>query len=88
MRDSFSSFQDADNSGLSFVVAVCGDALVSFFVFGGRLAELDCVDFDAVFGVVEGGVQREGVGGRDVAGFGVFGEGPEFGAGEGLEGAV
>ena len=52
---------------------VRGDALVGFLVLGGGFFELDGVDFDAVFGVAEGGVEREGVGGRDFAALGVFG---------------
>jgi hypothetical protein len=43
--------------------------LVLFFGF----LELDLVDFDAVFGVREVRVEGEGVCGRDVFGFGVFG---------------
>jgi hypothetical protein len=58
---------------LGLVVAVRGDALVSFLVLGGGFFELDCVDFDAVFDVAEGGVEREGVGRGDLAPFGVFG---------------
>jgi hypothetical protein len=81
-------FQDAHNGRLGLVVAVCGDALVGFLVLGGGLFELDCVDLDAVFGVAEGGVEREGVGGGDFAPFGVFSQRPDLGAREGLEGAV
>jgi len=57
--------------------------LIFFFGF----FELDLVDFDAVFGVREVWVEGEGVGRRYVFAFGVFGQGTEFGAGEGLEGA-
>jgi hypothetical protein len=60
---------------------------VRFLVLFFGLFELDLVDFDAVFGVREVRVEGEGVGGGDVFAFGVFGEGTEFGAGEGLEGA-
>jgi hypothetical protein len=63
----------AHNSRLSLVVAVCGDALVGFLVLGGGFFELDGVDFDAVFDVAEGCVEREGVGRGDFAPFGVFG---------------
>ena len=73
MADPLARFQDAHNSRLGLVVAVCGDALVGFLVLGGGFFELDGVDFDAVFGVAEGGVEREGVGGRDFAALGVFG---------------
>jgi hypothetical protein len=88
MTNPLPRLQDAHNRSLRFVIAVRGDALVGFFVFGRRLFELDGVDFDAVFGVREGRVQGEGVGGADFARFGVFGQGADFGAGEGLEGAV
>lgn len=73
MTNSLPRLQDAHDSRLGFVVAVCGDALVSFFVFGGGFFELDGVDFDAVFGVGEAGVEGEGVGRVDVAAFGVLG---------------
>jgi len=43
------------------------------FILLFRLFQLDRVDLDAVFGVAEGAVEREGVGGGDVAAFGVFG---------------
>ena len=52
------------------------------------LFQLDRVDLDTVFGVAEGRVEREGVGGGDVAALGVFGEGAEACAGEGLEGTL
>lgn len=88
MANALPRLQDAHNSSLGFVVPVSSDALVSFLVFGSGFFELDGVDFDAVFGVAEGGVQRECVGGVDVAAFGVLCQGPDFGAGQGLEGAV
>ena len=58
------------------------------FVLLSRLFELDRVDLDAVFGVAEGRVQREGVGRGDFAAFGVFSEGTEARAGERLEGPL
>lgn len=88
VADALPRLQDADNGRLGLVVAVGGDALVGFLVLGGRLFELHRVDLDAVFGVAEGGVEGEGVGGGDVAAFGVLGEGAQFRAGKGLEGAV
>jgi len=45
---------------------------MGFFVFFAGFLELDLVDFDAVFGVREVGVQGEGVSGGYVAGFGMF----------------
>lgn len=88
MADALPGLQDAHNSGLGLVVAVGGDALVGLLVLGGRLFELDRVDFDAVLGVGEARVEGEGVGWGDFARAGVFGEGLDFGAGEGLERAV
>ncbi len=88
MANPLARLEDAHNSRLGLVIAVCGDTLVGFLIFGGGLFELDCVNLDAVFGVAEGGVEREGVGGGDFAPFGVFGQGPDFGAREGLKGAV
>ena len=58
------------------------------FILLFRLFELDRVDLDAVFGVAEGRVEREGVGRGDFAAFGMFGEGTEARAGEGLEGSL
>jgi hypothetical protein len=60
---------------------------MSFLVFFFSLFELDLVDFDAVLRVFEVRVDGEGVRDVDLAAAGVFGEGTEFGAGEGLEGA-
>lgn len=73
MADSLARFQDAHDGGLGLVVAVCSDALVSLFVFGGGFFELDRIDLDAVFDVGEGGVEGECVSGRDFAAFRVFG---------------
>lgn len=59
-----------------------------FFVLGWCFFELDCVDLDTILGVMEGGVDAECVSWCDLARFGVFGEGSEFGTGEGLECAI
>jgi hypothetical protein len=88
MTNPLPRLQDPYNRRLGFVVAIRGDALVRFLVFGGRLFKLHGVDFDAVFRVGEGGIESESVGWSDFAGFGVFGEGAKFCASEGLEGAV
>jgi hypothetical protein len=61
---------------------------VRFLVFFFGFFELNLVDLDAIFRVGEVGVEGEGVGRGDVFAFGVFGEGAQFGAGEGLEGAL
>ena len=71
---------DANDGGLGFVVAVGGDALVGFFVFGDGFFGLDLVDFDAVFCVGEAEVDGEGVGVVDVFAFGGLGQDPVFGA--------
>jgi hypothetical protein len=67
MTNPFSRLHNPYNSRLSLVIAVGGDALVGLFVLGRRLFELYSVDFDAVFGVREGGIECEGVGGADFA---------------------
>jgi len=88
VADSLARLENTHNGGLRFVVAVCGDTLVGFLVLGRCLLELYCVDLDAVFGVVEGTVEGEGIGGIDFAAFGMFGQGSEFSTGKGLESAV
>lgn len=84
MADPFTRLQNAYNGGLRFVVAVCGDTLVGLLVLGRSLFELYCVDLDTVFRVVEGAIEGECVGWVDIAAFGVFGQGPNFSAGERL----
>ena len=59
-----------------------------FLVFFFGFFELNLIDLDAIFRVGEVGVEGEGVGRGDVLAFGVFGEGAQFGAGEGLESAL
>ena len=73
VADALPRFQDPHNRGLGLVVSVCGDALVGFFVLGGRLFELHRVDLDAVFRVAEVGVEGKCVGRVDVPAFGVLG---------------
>ena len=73
MTNPLPSLQNPHNRRLGFVVTVSGDALVGFLVFLRRLFELDGVDLDAVFGVVEGAVEGEGVGRVDVSTLGVLG---------------
>lgn len=87
MRNTLPTLHDAHNGGLRLKLSVRGHALVRVLVLFFCLFELDAVNFHAVFGVGEGGVESEGVGGVDVTAFGVLCEGAEFGAGEGLEGA-
>lgn len=88
MPDSFPRLHDAHHSRLTLEIAVRRHPLVRLLVFLFRLLQLDLVDLDAVFIVGEAEVHRESVGRGYVAGFGMFGQGPEFGAGQGLEGAV
>ena len=88
MANGLPALHDAHDRRLRLEVAVFRHAHVRFFVFFFGLFELDLVDLDAVFGVGEVRVEGEGVGGRDVFAFGVFGEGAQFGAGEGLESAL
>jgi hypothetical protein len=88
MRNPLARLQYAHNSRLGLVVPVGSDAFVRFLIFGDGLFELDLVDLNAVLGVGKGGVEGESVSGINVAAFGVFGEGPDFGAGERLQGAV
>lgn len=73
MRDLLATLQNPYNRRLAFEVAVLGDADVGFFVLFFRFFELDLVDFDAVFGVLEVWVDGEGVCFVDVFAFGVFG---------------
>ena len=73
MTDGLPAFHDAHDRCLRLEVAVFRDAHVRFFVFLFGLFELDLVDFDAIFGVSEVRVEGEGVSGRDVFAFGVFG---------------
>ena len=87
MRDQLSTLQDPDDSSLTLEVAIFGNADVRFFVFLLGFFELDLVDFDAVFGVLEVGVHAEGVGFVDVFASGMFCERSKFGAGERLEGS-
>jgi hypothetical protein len=49
--------------------------------------QLDLVDFDAVFRMIEAEIDGECVGIVDVFSFGMLGEWAQFGTGEGLEGA-
>lgn len=87
MPNNLPRLHDPHNRRLALKIPILRDADVSFFVLFFGFFQLHLVDLDAVFGVLEQAVDCEGVGGGDIAAAGVFGEGPEFGAGEGLEGA-
>lgn len=87
MADRLPALHDAHDGRLGLEVAVFLHAHVRLLVLFLRLLELHLVDLDAVLGVREVWVEGEGVGGRDVFALRVLGEGAEFGAGEGLEGA-
>ena len=86
MFDSLSRLHNPDDGRLSLILSVLNHAFVCFFVFFLRFLELDLVDFDAEFVVMEGRVQTKGVRGKDVAALGCFGEDAVFAAGEGLKG--
>lgn len=88
MADGLPALHNAHDRRLRLEVAVFRDAHVRFFVFLSGLFELDLVDFDAIFGVSKVRVEGEGVSGRDIFAFGVFGERAQFGAGEGLKSAL
>lgn len=88
MTDGLPALHDAHDRRLRLEVAVFRHTHVRFFVFFFGFFELYLVDLDAVFGVGEVRVEGEGVGGRDVFAFGVFGEWSQFGAGERLESAL
>lgn len=79
------TLHDPHDRGLSFEVTVGEYTLVRFFVLFFGLLQLDLVDLDAVLFVREGGVEREGVCGVDVTAWGLFAEGTELGAGQGLK---
>lgn len=87
MPDRLSTLQNSHNRRLALKVAIFSDTDVCLFVLLFGLFELDLVDFDAVFRVREVGVDGEGIVLVDFFAFGVFCKGPEFGAGERLEGA-
>ena len=88
MADAFPRLQDPHNRRLRLVVPIGSNALMRFFVLGCGFFELHGVNLDAVFRVAESGVQSECVSGIYVSAFGMFGQRPEFGAGEGLESTV
>lgn len=88
MCDGLSPFHDPDNRRLGLELSICGDALVRLFVLEFGLAGLDLVDFDAIFGVRERGVDGEGIGGVDIFTFRHFRKDAVAGASEGLERAL
>lgn len=88
MTNTLLPLHDPHHGRLRLVRAIGGHALMRFLVLLFRLLGLDLVDFDAVFGVGEGGVEGEGVGFVDVFALWGFGEDAVAGAGEGLEGAL
>ena len=86
MRNRLAALHDAHNRRLALEITVLSDADMCFLVLLFSLLELDLVDFDAILGVREVGVDAEGVCGVDFAAAGSFEEGLEFGACEGLKG--
>jgi len=73
MTNALPLLHDPHNRRLRLKLPVRRHAHMRLFILLFRLFQLDRVDLDAVFGVAEGAVEREGVGGGDVAAFGVFG---------------
>jgi hypothetical protein len=85
MLDRLPALHDPHYCGLGLVVSISSYTFVSLLVLGFGFLELDLVDFNAVFGVGEGGVVGEGVADIDVATLGVLCQDTVLGAGEGLE---
>lgn len=72
VSDLFPALHDPHNRSLGFVLSVCGDALVGFFVLFEGLFELYGVDLDAKAFVREVVVECECIGGVDVASSGML----------------
>lgn len=69
MRNQLATLEDANDCGLALEVAVFGDADVSLLILFFRLFELDLIDLDAIFGMLEVRVDRECVCFVDVSAF-------------------
>ena len=88
MPDRLAALHDAHNGRLSLVLPVRRHPLVRLLVLFLGLLELDRVDLDSVFRVLEPQVHAECVRVIDVPAAWVLGQWAEFGAREGLEGAL
>lgn len=80
MRNRLATLHDTHNRRLRLVVAIRRDSFVGRLVLFFGFFELDLVDFDAHFGVLEGAVVGEFVGVVDVFAFGFLGEDSILGA--------
>ena len=88
MRDRLAALHDAHDGGLGLELPVRGDAGVRGPVLRFRLLGLDLVDLDAVFGMSEGVVDREGVRVVDFFALRVLAQNTVTCTGEGLERAL
>lgn len=61
MRDLLSSFHNANNGSLGFVIAVRGNTLVGLFVLLYSLLCLDLIDLDPIFRIRKVEVDTESV---------------------------
>lgn len=61
MRDCFSSFHNANNGSLCFVIAICGNTLVGLFVLFYSLLCLDLIDLDPIFWIKEAEIDSESI---------------------------
>lgn len=75
MTDRLLGLKDPHNGRLAFEVAVFRHPDVRLLVLFLGLLQLHLVDLDAEFGVVEAGVDGEGVGVVDLFTLGMLGEG-------------
>jgi hypothetical protein len=88
MTNSLPCLENAHNGCLRLVIAIRRNPFMGLLVLRRGLFELHCVDFNAVFGVCKGSVERKSVGGADFTRFGIFGEGTDFCAGKRLKGTI
>ena len=72
VRHALRALHDANDCGLCLELAICGDALVRFLVLLLCLFELNGIDLDAVFFVLERLVDRKDVILVDVFAFGIL----------------
>lgn len=85
MRDRLPTLHDPDDSCLTFKVPILGNTHVRLLVLLLGLFELHLVNFDAIFGMVELGVDGESVRVVDFFALGMFRERSQLGAGQRLE---
>ena len=85
MRNLLPALHYADNSGLSFVVAVCRNPFMRLLILLLCLLGLYLIDFDAVLGMRKVEVHCENVARIDVLAFGTLTQDPIPSAGKGLQ---